>query len=212
MTLEAAIFDLFGTLCERTSPEREIMGMQDLGPEKHDELQRAICGQVFMGWNNYLEKIVKVAGMEMSDNSKEIVKEIIAKHFRKGLETVYPSSKPVFSGLKAKGYRLGLVSNCFPPCREILEKTGLEKFFEKEAVVLSFEAGITKQSPEIYRLCLKRLGVSPGKAVMVGDNRGKRYNYGKSRNRRQNQRRFNFVGKGRRERGLRDCFKIGGST
>ncbi len=66
-------------------------------------------------------------------------------------------------------YKLGLVSNFgIPECgRDLLERFDLRKYFD--VVVISGEVNRRKPSPEIFQKALQALGVTPSKAVFVGD-------------------------------------------
>jgi putative hydrolase of the HAD superfamily len=80
----------------------------------------------------------------------------------------YPETLEVLRALR-KRYRLGLITNTsevsFAPLRR---EFGLDGYFD--SIVTSYEAGILKPDPQIFRLALERLGVTPAEAVMVGDN------------------------------------------
>lgn len=81
-----------------------------------------------------------------------------------------PWAEDVLSRLGA-GRRLALVSN-YPDgraIRESLRRTGLGRFFE--VVVVSGDLGVVKPHPRPFRVALGPLGLEPGEAVFVGDNR-----------------------------------------
>jgi len=59
------------------------------------------------------------------------------------------------------------VSNCDHSTRPIVDELGLER--EADAVVLSFEVGVAKPDPGIYRAALDALGARPEEAVFVDD-------------------------------------------
>ncbi len=73
---------------------------------------------------------------------------------------------PVLKRLKTR-YKLGLISNTDRFSASGLFEGGYDKWFD--AISLSFETGILKPDPEIFRLTLKRLGTRPEETVMVGD-------------------------------------------
>lgn len=169
MALKAVIFDLFGVLTCTTSPENRIIKEFKLDPKIHPALQRAVCGQKFASWKKYLDKVIEAAGIENSQSNRVVVRGFVDSEVERGLKNVFPKARKVLRGLKVKGYVLGFVSNAYPGCRRILEENELLSFFKKEAVIFSYEVGMTKQDPEIFRACLRRLGVPAEKAVMVGD-------------------------------------------
>jgi putative hydrolase of the HAD superfamily len=72
--------------------------------------------------------------------------------------------------LRARGLRLGLVSNAFTPgplMRRTLAGLGLAGYFD--AVVFSSEVGVRKPDSRIYRTVLDALEARPEEAVFVGD-------------------------------------------
>lgn len=88
----------------------------------------------------------------------------------KGKRYVVDGGVEVIKGLKARGYKLGIISNLIGE-DEIpawLREDGLEQYFD--AVVLSPVCGIRKPDPEIYRLACKELGLEPAQCASVADN------------------------------------------
>jgi HAD superfamily hydrolase (TIGR01509 family) len=79
----------------------------------------------------------------------------------------YDDTLPVLRALRARGLRLGLVSNVGLDVREVLARAGLAPLFD--AVVLSFEAGAVKPQASIFERALQALGVPAERALMVGD-------------------------------------------
>jgi putative hydrolase of the HAD superfamily len=72
--------------------------------------------------------------------------------------------------LRARGLRLGLVSNVSVPgalMRRALDTLGIAGYFE--CAVFSSEIGVRKPHPRIYQTVLDALDVAPHAAVFVGD-------------------------------------------
>jgi putative hydrolase of the HAD superfamily len=72
--------------------------------------------------------------------------------------------------LRARGLKLGLVSNTMWPARyhqDELDRFGLAPYLDH--TVFSADAGVWKPQPGIYRLSLDALGVAAAEAVFVGD-------------------------------------------
>ena len=63
--------------------------------------------------------------------------------------------------------RTALVSNCSNATRPIVEQLGLPALFD--AVILSFEIGVRKPEPGIYRAALDAIETAPADAVFVDD-------------------------------------------
>ncbi len=167
MKRKAILFDLFGTLCGATSPEWQIIKKWNLSPEKYNGLQRVVCGTKFNGdYDEYYSLILKEAKLNNNEENKKILRKIYNSELEKAI--IYPETKEILEELKREEYKIGLISNAYPPTREnVLEKRDLIHYFD--TIFLSYEIGMTKQNPEYYNMCLKKLKVSPENAIMVGD-------------------------------------------
>lgn len=79
----------------------------------------------------------------------------------------YEDTLPVLAALRARGLRLGLVSNAGVDVRRVVERTGMARLLD--AVVVSHEIGAVKPHPPIFERALAALGVPAERALMVGD-------------------------------------------
>lgn len=73
----------------------------------------------------------------------------------------------VLRSLRARGIRLGLLSNIGLDIRPCLAAAGILDLLD--AVVLSFEVGVTKPDPAIFAHTLAALEASATRTLMVGD-------------------------------------------
>lgn len=80
---------------------------------------------------------------------------------------LYPDAADAIAALRARGYRLGVVSNWEGWLEDLLEHLGVRSHFD--LVVSSTRAGVAKPSPRIYRLALDQAGLAPADVVHVGD-------------------------------------------
>jgi len=81
---------------------------------------------------------------------------------------VYPDVEPTLSQLRAKGLKLGLVSNGFKKdLKHVLGELGLKKWFD--VVVCIDSCNCAKPNKEIFFYALEELGVKAHEAVFVGD-------------------------------------------
>lgn len=102
------------------------------------------------------------------------------KHYRQFRElidlerqkvTLYPETVSVLTELKARGARIGLISNLWPfPVQRVFDEIGLGEHFEHR--VYSFEVGIRKPDGRIFLDACQRFGVTPAECIMVGDSMG----------------------------------------
>lgn len=82
------------------------------------------------------------------------------------------STHALLDSLRARGLKLGLVSNVFDPpplLHRDLEQMGLAE--RLDTVVFSSEVGRRKPDPLIFETALQRLGVDPALTLFVGDRR-----------------------------------------
>jgi putative hydrolase of the HAD superfamily len=81
---------------------------------------------------------------------------------------VYSDVEPILSQLKAKGLKLGIISNGLKrDIEHILKKLQLEQWFD---VVVSIDScNCAKPTKEIFIYALNKLGVKPVEALFVGD-------------------------------------------
>lgn len=80
---------------------------------------------------------------------------------------VDPHLRPLLVRLRARGLRLGLISNWDLRLRPLLRALKLEPAFD--AIVISAEVGFAKPSPAIYLHAAEILQVAPEQILHVGD-------------------------------------------
>jgi putative hydrolase of the HAD superfamily len=111
-------------------------------------------------------RLLRAAGREASPALvAELVRqdqELLLAHAR-----VYDDVIPVLSGLRDRGIKIAIVSNCTENTRPLLIKHGLDAL--ADTLVLSCEVRSAKPAAEIFRCALDRLGVAAEAAVFVDD-------------------------------------------
>jgi HAD superfamily hydrolase (TIGR01509 family) len=120
----------------------------------------------FDGAEGDMIAIVEAAGVEASPALIERLLAMEQAFADTGIE-LWEDSLPVVAELSARGVKTVLVSNCSHATRGIVERLGIAEAFDD--VVLSFEVGLRKPDPAIYRLALERAGVEAGRAAFVDD-------------------------------------------
>ncbi len=80
---------------------------------------------------------------------------------------LYPDARLTLETLKARGYRLGVLSNCSDQAGYVIERAGLDHLFD--TLALSFRLGLAKPDPPIYEHALAALGVQAAEAMFVAD-------------------------------------------
>jgi len=113
-----------------------------------------------------IEQILRSCG---ADPRRDFVRRLV----RRDLDLLIPCSRlyddvvPFLELLRSRGIKVALVSNCAEGMRALLSELGIATLVD--TIVLSWEVGWAKPSPEIYRCALDQLGVAAGAAVFVDD-------------------------------------------
>lgn len=172
--IKAIIFDMYGTLVydppfEACFPElaREIgVGLEEYLPARQGTVSDAMVGNLATH-EDRARAILTALGREDADGLAARLTRL-EKDARWPGVALYPSTRPTLEALRARGYRLGLVSDCTELMgRAIVERFGLGRYFD--AIALSHEVGHAKPDPRIYRVATEGLGVPPESCLYVGD-------------------------------------------
>lgn len=81
--------------------------------------------------------------------------------------TLMPDARKLLAALKAKGLKLGIVSNNYASIRQTLDELGVTDFFD--CIVISEEVSLQKPDPAIIRLACGQCGAEPHETLYVGD-------------------------------------------
>ena len=171
--VKAIIFDMYETLATQYS------GNLYFGEKIAQDLK--IEEKLFMPiWRNSkqartigsitFEEIIETIMMTYDLFSNEKIEQIVGKRqsFEKeAFININEDVIPMLSMLKNKGFKLGLITNCFSEEVIPIQQSDLFNFFD--ATCLSFLEGCHKPDDKIYRLCIERLQVKPSECVYVGD-------------------------------------------
>jgi putative hydrolase of the HAD superfamily len=114
-----------------------------------------------------LAAILEAAGVPSEPELVHELNEARVKAFADNGVHLWKDSIPTMRELRARGLRTAIVSNCDHATRPIVDDLGLEH--EADAIVLSFEVGVAKPDPGIYRAALEAVGAGPEEAVFVDD-------------------------------------------
>jgi putative hydrolase of the HAD superfamily len=79
----------------------------------------------------------------------------------------YEDVEPALKDLRARGLKLGVVSNWDTRLRGICEGLGLCNLVD--FIVISAEVGVRKPDPRIFHVAIEKAGVRPEEALHVGD-------------------------------------------
>ena len=171
---QAIIFDLFYTLLydEGTGTREKAMEVaRAAGIPEEDWLR---------GWRVAGDDAAKgnpgttigrvrraLAEVGYDGESERLADELTGLMFVRQTPRLYPDTRGTLADLRGRGYRIGLVSNCFGNEAHWPGEFELDHCFD--AMVLSCRVGMVKPEAGIYRLAAERLGVAPAECVFVDD-------------------------------------------
>jgi putative hydrolase of the HAD superfamily len=110
--------------------------------------------------------VIRAAGLPDDDGVVRRWVEMDTEFMRTAVHP-YGDALPTVRALRERGAATVLVSNCGPDTRMLVERLDLEAEFD--ALILSFEVGVRKPDPAIYRAALAAVGAEPSEAVFVDD-------------------------------------------
>ena len=73
----------------------------------------------------------------------------------------------MLKGLKDRGIKIGLMSNAYSDERDYIKKSPIFDYID--VPLISYEQGVFKPSPEMYKRMIERLGVDASECLFVGD-------------------------------------------
>ena len=119
------------------------------------------------GWT-YFDLILTHAGVTLSSATAAALQDLHAYHQTSNLwETVPADVAPALQALRARGYRLAVVSNANGTLRRAFDRLGLAMMVD--AVFDSCDEGVEKPDPRFFHIALERTGSDAETTVHVGD-------------------------------------------
>lgn len=177
--IRAVLFDMYETLCSHYRCPL-YFGAQIAGEWGVDEqaffrlwrdasLEHArTLGQLTL--EALLERIAEDCSVSDPALRQKLIRTTAAKRLavkRQCLHSLHPLVLPMLWGLKARGLRLGLVSNCY------LEEAQAMRSWPEigcfDTLMLSCEQGVAKPDAAIFLRAAAALGVAPEECLFVGD-------------------------------------------
>lgn len=181
MTLKAVLFDLGLTLIHTVSfPEiyRRILAKFNVNISINDiiEAQNSTATEFDIStynknrreefWVDYNVTLLKK--LDIQENIVFLANQIDELWWIFSDVQLYPEVENTFSELKAKGLKLGLISNGFKKdITYVLEKLKLEKWFD--SVVCIDSCNCAKPDNQIFLFALDQLAIKSSEAIFVGD-------------------------------------------
>ena len=174
--IRAVIFDMYETLITQYRCPRcfgaDLAAEAGVPPEPFLRVWHAATEARSVGLMTLEEALRRSleAGGQAGSACEALVRQLAAKRRatkRACFQHLHGEIEPLLSSLRARGPRVGLISNCFSEEAEVIRESALFPLFD--AVCLSWEEGVQKPDAEIYRRCVARLGIRTEECLYVGD-------------------------------------------
>lgn len=167
-------FDLFDTLCTVDEPvyyegKRAAAEACGLDFDAFMAAWKATSPEASTGAlrSPYARAEASLAAMGCSD------RRAAAEVARLDVETIqhcvrwYGGAQGALGALRERGFSLGLISNATATTAFAVGPLGLRGLLD--VLVFSYEAGVVKPDPAIFRFALNRAGAAPESSLFVGD-------------------------------------------
>lgn len=122
-----------------------------------------------IGHGSVRELIVEVCRMLSPPGYEKVIAARLEPQIvqgRRDLFRFFDDAEPTLQAL-SKHYEMGLIANQSEDINELLEKSGLRRFFRVQAISSSVK--LKKPDPEIFKLALEEAGRPARDCIMVGD-------------------------------------------
>ncbi|HEX3468202.1 MAG TPA: HAD family hydrolase [Candidatus Elarobacter sp.] len=131
-----------------------------------DQLDRGIAAERERMWYEAL----RAAGLDDRGTARDAAAAY--GRARSGALALFPGASELLTTLRARGCKLGLVTNGFAETHhDKIDRLGLRDLID--AFFLADEVGMVKPDPELFRHACRVLGSTPDRAAMVGDRYGR---------------------------------------
>jgi len=174
MSYRAVIFDLYDTLLYAMDTGTRAAAIEVAKAAGASEAawkegwrvtsDRACRGQ-FPSLCERAAVVLQMAGVASPDQG--LVDGLAGLLHTRQYPVLFPDTRPALAEVRARGYRLGMISNLPLDEGAWLKVFDLEAAFD--AVVMSYDVGLVKPKPEIYARAAERLGVAAEECLFVDD-------------------------------------------
>lgn len=170
--VKAILFDFWGTLVENgifPSPVRQakyILRLQKVPfPDYITRFEKSFMTQKFDSLTEAFQNVID----EFELNPPSFVNEKLVGMWNKNMLLCKPFADTLSNLEKLKKkYKIVLISNTDQfTIKQVIDKFGLKDYFDE--MIFSHDLGILKNDSEMFETALKKVGVKPEDAVMVGD-------------------------------------------
>ena len=175
---EASMWEIFADLCTQAgvptppeSCEQLVRMLWSAGAEQaeqrfHAGASYADSDAEFFGMFGQMGQLI-FAQMGVAEGYEELTQRFLQTFWNEGNWTVFPDVLDVLAALRARGLRVGVLSNAPSNLPSFLERLGIAPLLDFS--VVSATEGVKKPDRRIFEVALARAGVAPHEALHIGD-------------------------------------------
>jgi len=170
--VEACLLDAFGTIltCDFTAHTQEMPVLAGIPADAMYQEFARIAPALTDGRLSMAEGYARILRTCGAEPRPELVRALVDR----GMELLLASGRlfddvlPFMAGLRARGIKIAIVSNCDENTRDLLVEAGVAAL--TDVLALSNEVGAVKPWAQIYQYALDNLGVTADAALFVDNN------------------------------------------
>ena len=117
-------------------------------------------------WADVYEGLMRDLGLD--GDARDVGVSIYDFYRQEHSFDLFEDTLPALQSLRARGFRLGVISNFSTILEDVFIHRGIRDYFDP--FIVSAAENCMKPDVAIYELALRRAGADPARAVMVGDN------------------------------------------
>ncbi len=169
MTTRAVVFDLFGTLIDDSPPAAYAAFLDETAERLGVDPARFREAWDRHDVARYTGPIEDCLGSVCSELGIERYEDALAVRLERlrGLLVPRPDAVETLVALRARGLRLGMISNASSELSGLWAESAFAPLFD--AVLFSADERMMKPDPRLYRRMAALLGVAPADCLYVGD-------------------------------------------
>ena len=163
--IELVLFDLGGTIYDDSTYARALLrAVHEIDPNVQEDEFWAVYDAQRMQASGSLR--TAIANHFVPHQDRDRLTAIARRYWEYPPSALYPDVKPALKALAAR-IKLGLVANSGEAALKALQRDGLRELFT--VIALADFVGVEKPDEKIFRYALETAGVSPSRAVHVGN-------------------------------------------
>jgi putative hydrolase of the HAD superfamily len=171
--ISALIFDLFHTLTSLEvsgAPGRHTAEILGIDPELWNQHWFKDPPDYCLGLvpvDIPIRRLARQLNPRVTEDQIQLALQVRHQRFRHALLNIEPQTLTSIAELRARGYRLGLISNCGADEIAHWHESPLAPLFT--VAIFSCQVRLKKPDPAIYQLTAEKLGVLPEQCLFIGN-------------------------------------------